>query len=115
MVIAKYPRAARVEATCVPRSSRFSFAALLLSLAACSDRVAERNPDYRPPRITVVDGVTWVQNVAARERFVVRRGLPERPRFLFAGVRPAAHDRAGRQAMLTPRGERLMLFDREGR
>ena len=113
-MFAKYPRTARPGATRIPRRRAFSLACCV-AVAACSDRGVERNPAWRPPVVTETGGVRVVHNVAAREIWRPKRGLPDRPQMLFAGVIPAARDASGMQAMLTPRGDRLLLFDAAGR
>lgn len=43
-----------------------------------------------------------------------RRGIPARPDFLFAGAFPAARDSRGRQALISPAGDRLIIVDERG-
>ena len=56
-----------------------------------------------------------MHNPGAAERFLPRAGVPGRPIFLFSGVLAAARDAQGRQAVLPPAGDRLLLFDARGR
>ena len=87
----------------------------MLSTAGCDKPVAERVPDARAPTITAAAEGRTVHNPGAAERFVPRVGVPERPTFLFSGVLATARDAQGRQAVLPPAGDRLLLFDARGR
>ena len=88
---------------------------VLLACAACEKPATERVPDPPAPTITATPQGRMVHNPGAVERFVPRAGVPKQPIYLFSGVLAAARDDQGRQAVLPPAGDRLLLFDARGR
>lgn len=50
----------------------------------------------------------------ASDHNAFREGIPPRPGFLFAGAFPTARDSAGRQAILSPPGDRIIVIDTTG-
>ena len=88
---------------------------MLLALSACDGPATERVTDAPAPVITTTPRGRVVHNPGAPERFLPRLGVPSRPTFLFSGVLAVAADDAGRQAVLPPSGDRLLLFDARGR
>ena len=88
--------------------------ALTLVVVACDRSVAD-NPDYRPPAVSEGAAGRVVLNRDAIERWLPRRGVPAQPVFLFSGALAAARAQDGRQAVLPPTGDRLLVFDRRGR
>ena len=87
----------------------------VLCSTACDPPVSERVPDAPVPTISATAQGRTVHNPGAAERFVPREGVPDHPIFLFSGVLAAARDAEGRQAVLPPGGDRLLLFDGRGR
>lgn len=86
-----------------------------LLLAACGEPAAERVEQYREPVVTMVGPVRDIHNYGPVERFILHAGIPAHPDFLFAGVLHAARDSAGAQAVLSPSGTRLLVFDARGK
>ncbi len=82
---------------------------------ACDSPAVERVKDAPAPTIVATAAGRTVHNPGAAEHWVPRAGVPERPTFLFSGVLATARDSAGRQAVLPPGGDRLLLFDARGR
>ena len=87
----------------------------LLVVVGCGEPAAERVPDAQAPTIIASPGGRTVHNPGAAERWLPRHGVADRPIFLFSGVLAAARDAQGRQAVLPPGGDRLLLFDARGR
>ena len=84
-------------------------------LASCGDPAVQRNQDYQPPTVEMGANGRVVHNASARERWILRSGIPSRPAWLFSGVLAAARDDAGNQAVLRPAGDRMLLFDSTGK
>ena len=89
--------------------------AALLVMSACDEPATERVADAPAPVITSTSRGRVVHNPGAPERFLPRAGVPARPSFLFSGVLAVAVDPTGRQAVLPPAGDRLLVFDARGR
>jgi thiol-disulfide isomerase/thioredoxin len=85
--------------------------AAALVLMGCEQPVTERISDARPAVVIQTPSGRVVHNPGAPERWVPRRGVPDRPSFLFSGVLAVAVDNNGRQAVLPPDGGRVVTVD----
>jgi thiol-disulfide isomerase/thioredoxin len=94
---------------------RWLVSAILLAGLGCDKPATERVTNPSPPVIESTAQGRVVHNPGAPERYVPRAGVPARATFLFSGALAAAIDSAGRQAVLPPAGDRLLIFDRAGR